>query len=239
MKPFFCYLGGKWHMATGWGGPALPAPLHPTIYEPFAGSAGYALAHYERRVVLNELDPVIWGIWDYLLRVSESEVLRLPLLVSHTDDLRVCTEAKNLIGFWLNKGSSRPSKKPSPRMLKPSWQQRPKSHWGEEIRARIAGQVPLIKHWKLVKLGSYTQLPNKKATWFVDPPYQAKGGSYAFGSSGVDYKELGAWCRSRQGQVVVCENAGARWLPFKPFRAAKSTHNGGHNKSIEVLYTKI
>jgi hypothetical protein len=225
-------------MASGWGGAALPAPLQPTIYEPFAGSAGYALAHHDRNVVLNELYPVIWGIWDYLLRVESAEVLRLPLKVECTDDLKECEEARNLIGFWLNKGAARPSKRPSPRMSKPSWQHRPKSHWGVEMRDRIASQVSAIKHWRLLKRGSYDRCPDVKATWFIDPPYQTKGTSYKFGSGLLNFDRLGAWCLSRGGQVIVCENAGATWLPFKPFRQAKSTHHGGHNKSIEVLWVR-
>lgn len=47
LRPFFSYFGGKWRDT-----PRLPAPKHPTIIEPFAGSAGYALRHYTRDVVL-------------------------------------------------------------------------------------------------------------------------------------------------------------------------------------------
>ena len=45
---------------------------------------------------------------------------------------------------------------------------------------------------------------------------------------------LSEWCRSRRGQVMVCENEGARWLPFRPFRSIQSTSNG---VSREVIWT--
>ena len=32
----------------------------------------------------------------------------------------------------------------------------------------------------------------------------------------INFTELGEWCKSRNGQVIVCENTKADWLPFKP-----------------------
>ncbi len=52
-----------------------------------------------------------------------------------------------------------------------------------------------------------------KATWFVDPPYQNMGKLYK--ENKIDYQELGTYCRERLGQVMVCENEGADWLPFE------------------------
>lgn len=31
------------------------------------------------------------------------------------------------------------------------------------------------------------------------------------------------WCKDRRGQVIVCENAGATWLPFEPLATIKAT----------------
>src|SRR5690348_5384455 len=58
LMPFFSFYGGKWRAA-----PKYPAPLYDTIIEPFAGSAGYAVRHYEKRVLLCEKDPVIAALW--------------------------------------------------------------------------------------------------------------------------------------------------------------------------------
>lgn len=67
LKPFFTYFGGKYRLA-----PKYPKPMYNTIVEPFAGSAGYSLRYPEREVILNDLDPVISGIWEYLINVKEA-----------------------------------------------------------------------------------------------------------------------------------------------------------------------
>lgn len=43
LRPFFTYFGAKWRAA-----PHYPPPTHPTVIEPFAGAAGYALRHHTR-----------------------------------------------------------------------------------------------------------------------------------------------------------------------------------------------
>jgi site-specific DNA-adenine methylase len=125
-------------------------------------------------------------------------------------------------------------------MIKPSWQHRPKSHWGVEIRERIASQVDSIRHWKVynedwqdLEAGNFFT-----STWFVDPPYVLAGSSYTFGSRDIEYLKLGRWCQQLPGQVIVCENAGANWLPFKPFCTSKSTHHSGSTTNQEVVWSK-
>lgn len=231
MKPFFCFLGGKWRLA-----PHYPAPITGRIVEPFAGAAGYSTRHADLAVTLVDKDPVLFGIWDYLIKSSPADIRRLPLKLDHIDDVKACQEAKWLIGFWLDKGGTRPAKKPSQRMIKPSWQHRPKSHWGQEIRDRIEAQVPKVKHWKII-FGDYTMAPSVNATWFIDPPYQVAGTAYAHGAKDLDYAALAGWCQGRKGQIIVCENSGASWLPFIFFRSSKSTHKGGHTVNHEVIWT--
>lgn len=92
--------------------------------------------------------------------------------------------------------------------------------WNEATRARIASQVDAIKHWRVIE-GDYNEAPDIEATWFVDPPYNNKAGSYYIHSD-IDYPELGKWCQGLRGQVVVCENDGATWLPFRHFRNIKA-----------------
>lgn len=230
IKPFFCYFGGKWRLA-----PYYAAPQHDTIIEPFAGAAGYSTRYCDRKVLLFDKDPVVCGVWDYLIKVSPAEVLKLPLKFDHVDEISVSQEAKYLIGFWLDKGGAKPAKRPSPRMIKPSWQHRPKSHWGPEIRERIASQVSRVKHWRVV-CGDYTAAPNVAATWFVDPPYQVAGNVYTHGAKSLDYPALARWAGTRIGQVIVCENSGATWLPFQFFRSSKSTHKAGKTVNHEVIW---
>src|SRR5208282_2092618 len=143
--------------------------------------------------------------------------------VNHTDDLHCSEGAKILIGFWLNKGTVGVHKQPSSRFKLGT---RPNSHWGAVIRERIATQVSFIKHWKIEQL-DYKKIELEQATWFVDPPYQVKGYAYPQSSKNIDYQNLSDWCRRLQGQVIVCENEGANWLPFQPFKSFKETTVGG------------
>ncbi|NPU64719.1 hypothetical protein HL667_06910 [Bradyrhizobium sp. 83012] len=230
LRPFFGYYGGKWRDALR----HYPQPEYPQIIEPFAGSAGYALRYHDRNVTLCELDPVIAAVWGYLIRVKPREILAIPDLKTDCtiDDLKVCEEAKWLVGFWLNRAAASPRRSPSKWMREGI---RPGSFWGTRVRETIAQQVEAIRHWKIYHC-SFEECPNSSAgaTWFVDPPYQVAGKHYRFGSDGIDYDFLARWCRTRTGQVIVCENAGASWLPFSDLGDVKTTRTD--RRSAEVVW---
>lgn len=229
LRPFFGYYGGKWRNTPK----HYPSPVFDTIVEPFAGSAGYALNYPGRRVVLCDIDPAIVGVWSYLTRVTAPEILSLPDVESggSVGDLHVCQEAQWLIGFWLNRAPSSPRRSPS------AWMRsgvRPGSFWGSRVRQTIASQLWAIRHWT-VRLGSYEVLSvDGPATWFVDPPYQGAGKHYRHGADALDFATLAAWCRARRGQVIVCENEGAGWLPFIALGDVKTTRAGA--RSREALW---
>lgn len=223
-RPFLPYFGSKWRNARRY-----PAPEHPIICEPFAGGAGYSLNYTDRRVLLVDKYPVIVGVWRYLINVTETEFRSLPL-VHHVDDAHVCEEAKNFIGYWLGKGSY------APRAHASSWMvQYPDRLWGAKVRDALASQLDMIRHWE-AREASYEDLGFVDGvTWFVDPPYTEAGRGYPCGSRSLDYTQLGAWCRQQKGQVIVCENAGASWLPFRD--AYTLNHGLGRGKrSIEVIW---
>lgn len=231
MWPFFCFYGGKWRTA-----PRYPAPRFTRLVEPFAGAAGYATRYPDLEVTLVDRDPVIANLWRFLIGASRKDILAIPLLLAgqRVDELRCGEDARSLVGFWVNKGSAQP------KVSQSSWMRqgiRPKSFWGQEIRARIAEQVGRIRHWRIIE-GDYTEAPiGPTATYFVDPPYSgAVGRRYRF--SEVDYAALGYWVRRLHGQVIVCENDGASWLPFRPFLRAKANESAnGHKVSAEAIYT--
>jgi hypothetical protein len=230
MRPFFSFFGSKWRVANYY-----PQPTHNTIVEPFAGSGGYSLRYPDRQVKLHDADPVICAVWDYLIRVSPEEIRRLPLAFGHIDELDLCPEAKSLIGFWLNKGTTAPSKSPSKWMRDYQETQPGCTYWSAAVIERIAQQVLHIRHWTITH-SSYADIPDQRATWFIDPPYEVAGRAYRFHD--INYPALGDWCRSRSGQTIVCENAGATWLPFAPFRTIKGLEGRrGGKKSNEVLWT--
>ncbi len=234
LKPFFCYFGGKWRIALKY-----PPPRHKTIIEPFAGAAGYSTRWWNRQVILCDLNEQVVGTWQYLIRSSASDILALPSKVDDVRDLKVCQEAKYLIGWWMQSGrnSIRFHKVPKARPC-------PNSLWGSIIRDRIAKQITKIQHWK-VTLGSWQTVTERyrasNALWFVDPPYQhiIGGLSYTHNSSNINYEELSTWCRSRQDQVIVCESDAADWLPFRPFLNGVNgdTKGGVTVRTNEVIWT--
>lgn len=240
LAPFFGYFGSKFRAAG-----LYPAPTRGLIVEPFAGAAGYSCRYPDREVLLNDADENIVAIWRYLTSVSETEILSLPdlQLGQSADDLPVCWEAKLLIGFWLQTSAATRktlwSSRYKSRLQTPKFDKnRTLSFWSAGVRERIASQLRHIRHWK-VSLGHYEDLPLCDATWFCDPPYQVAGKAYR--KSQIDYERLSAWCQSLPGQVIVCENAGAEWLPFKQLykmRAANLSKVHGREPRNEVLWTR-
>ena len=220
MKRFFSYYGGKHALVKKY-----PAPEYKKIIEPFAGSAAYATAYGESRAVdLYDLSPIVCGVWQYLIKVSREEILRIPDLILHVDNLVGWPqEVTWLVGFCLNVASSTPYKEATYwSILGDTW---------SRFRYRIAAQVDKIRHWRVFN-ASYETASNEVATWFVDPPHQcAAGRAYKFNA--VDFPKLGAWCRDRGGQTVVCEQYGADWLPFEPLCSAR----GATRRTMEAIWT--
>lgn len=224
LRPFFNFYGGKWRAA-----PHYPAPRYARVVEPFAGAAGYSTRHHDRDIVLVERDPIIAGLWRWLIGASRDEILALPLKIPTTvRDLGLAPGPSALIGFWVTGAANGPRQSPCKWMrerVNPS-----SGYWGDPVRARIADQVSAIKHWTVIE-GDYTDAPTEDATYFVDPPYANKAGSY-YRMKFTGHAALGEWCQTRPGQVIVCENDGATWLPFRHFRDIQSSSSAGHGKKI-------
>jgi hypothetical protein len=168
LRPFFSYYGGK-HRCVA----TYPPPVYPDLYDVCAGSAGYATRYPDRRVVLVDTNPIICGIWRYLIRVREAELSRLPLLGNDDsiDDLGdVPQEARWLVGLWLGKALTTPRRTPAPWMKSGKW---PGCFWGESVRERLVAQLPRIRHWQVIE-GTYAQIETPTATYFVDPRTRAR-----------------------------------------------------------------
>lgn len=215
MRPFFPFYGSKWNIARHY-----PAPAHGRVIEPFAGAAGYATFYDAVNVDLFDADPIIAGVWDYLLTVKPSEIAALPELPNAgdcVDDVVLPQEAKWLIGFWLNRGSAQPKKS---RTAYSARTDRAQLNWGAGAKRRIIAQLPAISSW-VIRHAPYSDAPDIEATWFIDPPYGDKGKFYRVKFS--DFAALGSWCGTRRGRVIACEGEGADWLPFRPLGSFKSS----------------
>lgn len=216
------YYGTKLRLA-----PKYPHPEYSTLIEPFAGAAQYSLLHFDREVILVDKYEVIIRVWKWLQQCSPNDIISLPEIEAGTkvsDYLWDCDEAKWLIGFIIAAGVATPRNFPSP------WRTTLRPHAQEYKKKEIADSLYKIKHWKFI-LGDYTCLENIKATWFIDPPYQTGGIQYKH--STIDYKELAKWAKSRNGQVLVCENDKADWMDFK---FLSDLHGVAHHTK-EVLWT--
>ena len=225
----FSYYGSKSHLVQHY-----PKPKFDTIIEPFAGGGVYSLRYAERQVILNELNPEVYGLWKYLIETPVDDVLEaVPRSVKKGDKPTDIVPSdspeglRTLIRANVNMGTLGTAGKHE----FVTWFA--ELHW-HQVHQRLEKFLPKIRHWSVTNLDYAWSPIIPNATYFVDPPYNNSGGGrYRF--KGLDYEALGNWCRSLPGQVLVCENEGADWLPFKPL--ARTINRGGANKAMEMLWT--
>ena len=208
-----------------------PKPNKDKISEPFAGSARYSLEYFEKDITLVEKYPVLVSIWRFLQACSPHDILSLPKMKAGetTDNYTFdCQEAKWLMGFMVQQGVNAPRKTVS------------KVFGGgkmeeliERDKKRIAANLFKIKHWKIIQ-GDYTLAGNDNGTYFIDPPYQFGGQYYhsSVNNSHINFPALAEWCKSRNGQVIVCENDKANWMDFHYL----TDLSGSKNRTKEVIW---
>ncbi len=224
LHPFFSYFGSKYRLAKFY-----PEPKFDEIIEPFAGSAGYSLLYPQKNVMLYESYEPIVELWDYLIHVSEKEIMSLPLGPfdkNHPVESEVkSVPARTLLGFWLTQSQTNASRYPLSKSRG--------GCWSEKKRHMIASQLQYIRHWNVQHL-SFEKIPNRKATWYIDPPYQEAGKRYRHNK--IDYSALAKWCKSRIGQVVVCEQNKAKWLDFESLKTDRKINNGSNKGYKELIW---
>lgn len=208
-----------------------PPPRYGTIIEPFAGSARYALEHWEHNVILMDKYEIITRIWRWLQQCSRKDVLALPRRMLVGENLNKytfdCEEARWLMGFLVGYGLEAPRQTATAKQI-----DRP--NYINFSLERIAANLHKIHHWTVLD-GSYEQIPNQEATWFIDPPYQYGGECYPASSKNIDFSRLAAWCMEREGQAIVCETTKADWMPFIPLR----THKTRRGLQSEAFWTNL
>ena len=221
----FAYFGAKHGLARKY-----PRPAHDLIIEPFAGAAGYSCYHAAlgKQVLLNDLNADVVALWRRLQNMTPADldVVANRLGDTRTDDLLIASAGGST--SW-NGVVTAGSRQVTPRMRSdvPS------------ILRRIGRVLPVLHDWE-IRSGDYRDLPDVEATWFIDPPYQPlvsmAGNGYTNGADGIDYDELGVWCQSRRGQVIVCEQSPAQWLPFSHL-AHQQTGSANGQSRLEVMWT--
>lgn len=226
----FGYFGAKHGLARFY-----PPPEFDTVVEPFAGAAGYscywASQGKVKHAILVDRNEHVVALWHRLQKMTEKQLMRIecpPKGDRTTEPLIAAASGKQ--GMAVLAGKSR---QVTDRML----------HSWPRLQARIARALPYIRTWD-VQLEDYMSCKNVAATWFVDPPYiqrlgsgnfiTAGGHSYTTGGTGGfdsafngSYIDLARWSRSRRGQVIVCEQLPADWLPFGAFRNQRNGVGAG------------
>jgi len=235
--PLFKWFGSKWLSSRKY-----PAPLHDTLIEPFAGSAGYSLRHGDgRNVVLYESDAHLLRLWRWLIEeATEEDVRQIPIQVPEGTDIRTLglTDGQQLLlKTWQRTNNVGDCWTISP------WGNKP-GQWTANTRARVASECGAVRGWQIFPEGlqSFTRPPT--ATWFIDPPYEF---NYKYRSKyPVDYLRLGQIVSALPGQQIVCEAVCPKtgrvpdWLPFAHFgnriTSRRKSTNNHHSK--ELLWSK-
>jgi site-specific DNA-adenine methylase len=221
----FSYYGSKSKVVH-----LYPKPKFGKIIEPFAGSARYSLKYFDCDVLLVDKFETIVRTWRYLQQASEKDILGLPRLTQGLDisTLNLSEEERLFVGFMAGVAQGKPAKRVTP-FAAVHFDESRKSLW-----VTIAEQLYKIRHWTIIQ-GDYQDILNEQATWFIDPPYQHGGEhQYRFGNKQLDFQSLSEWCKSRDGQAIVCENTKADWLPFYPLRKIQGVAN---TDTIEAIWS--
>lgn len=234
--PLFKWFGSKWAASKHY-----PEPKHDLIIEPYAGSAGYSLRHFSKRVLLAETNLHLRQLWHWLIRTAtETDIREIPLNIPEGTDIRTLGLSDGqalLLKNWQRTNNVGDCWTVS------SWGNK-SGQWTANTRARVASEFHLIKHWEIdCNASSVFAFPREPTTWFVDPPYQF---NYQYRLDPLDYTWLAQTIEGLSGQVIVCEavcpktGAVPTWLPFEPFRTTVTSRRAAHNNhhSKELMYTR-
>ncbi len=202
-----------------------PPPKYGKIIEPFAGSARYALKYWDRDVLLVDKYIGIFMAWEYVINASKKDVFSLPKLKpgDNINDFDISDGEKHLLSFLVNVGNTGRN----------TMTDRSFGMYDQQIK-NIGNNVFKVKHWK-INLGSYEEIKNQEATWFIDPPYQFGGHEYKENNKNIDFGSLANWSIDRKGQTIVCENTKADWMDFKPMKEMQ----GQVHKTTEAIWSNI
>ena len=241
MRPLFRYYGSKW-MAAKRHGP----PRRDMVIEPFAGSACYSVYWEAPRAKLYDMSDDVCHAWDWLIHSSADDVMAVPAPIRSTEEWAALPDGPRQVVYWLI-GFAEPRIGKSVKKWYLDYVNRGERtgilagndrwlFWDERKRDHLVKCKPKIAGWTIERL-DYRDIPMEEAHWFVDPPYQGPPGR-AYPHSEIDYGHLGQWCRDLPGDVDVCENEGADWLPFEPFYDMPTMRRGERGRTREAVWRR-
>lgn len=230
----FAYYGAKHGLA-----PKYPRPQHSVIVEPFAGSAGYSVYHAPSvdRVLLFDADPAVVDLWNRVKAMTPDDLDEITDCLAYGD-----RTSDPILGGLAGSSTLKATLSGAERQITP----RMRADW-PKVRRRIERTLPHLHKFDVV-LGQYSDAPDIEATWHIDPPYKPillnrdrtltdqAGNAYRVGAESVDYSHLSAWCTSRRGLVMVCEQSPADWLPFFPLARQVNGAGAGGATRTEVIW---
>lgn len=214
----FSYYGSKSKVIH-----LYPSPKFGKVIEPFCGSARYALKYFDRDVLIADKYEVVIKIWKYLQQASKKDIMGLPEPAEKEsiENYNLSEGERLLMGFMVWRGTAKPQK-----IVQPD----SNIHKAKKV---IASQLFKIRHWD-IRHCSFSEIENQQATWFIDPPYQVAYGEHYAGET-INYSQLGEWCKSREGQAIVCESVDATWLPFSKLRKT----SGNWSSTVEGIWSNL
>lgn len=232
----FSFYGGKSRIVHRY-----PDPVHDTVIEPFAGGASYSLRHHERQVWINEKDPVTRSMWEFVLSSDSADWVEghVPETVHIGDKASEMIPRDAPAGLLEILRSQANMGTQGARGIHDQVTMIGQIGW-PRLKPRLMQWIPLVAHWKLTGLDYSAVATDDSATWFVDPPYNNSAGRrYRLGMQSDEFGHLARWVDTLRGQVIVCENGGADWLPFEPLVARQGVR-GRYQKSkaMEVVYIR-
>ncbi len=235
IRPLFKWFGSKWSAAKHYPKPLEDLP----VFEPFAGSAGYALNHHEHDVTIWDIDPNITILWKWIIQDSTSDLVKeIPVDLEVGTDIRelgLTTGQQYLLKHW-----QRTNNKGNCWTISP-WGNKP-GQWTENTRARVAEEIHAVKHWKYEPVSW-----NQPGTYFVDPPYIF---NYKYGYPDFDYKKLVENIAGlpKNTRVIACEARDPKtgeiptYLPFyeshSQVTSRRKETQSHHSKELVYVMTK-
>lgn len=209
LGPMFKWFGSKWQAAKNY-----PVPKYGSIYEFYAGGAGYSLNFSSHAVTIYDSNSNLIELWKWLINdATEGLIREIPIGVPEGTDIRTLglTDGQaSLLKHWQRTNSVGNCWTISP------WGNKP-GQWTDSTRSRVSEQVSGIKHWQFRVLRETV----RSHTIFVDPPYLY---NYRYGVKGeFDYGSLAKKVvrLAKYNQLIVCEarhpetGLAPNWLPFR------------------------